>query len=156
MALVAATASVKDLPSTLSRVADGAFVAGNEVIKRRIKRHQGSLVGCDGSHQICAVGRMVEDALEIFPVFLCRGDPGNSGIDVWLTHLARIDNRQSSLLVQTICTSVPKLCFVIERVQDGRGVALTDASMDSNRRRPPVGECTRRVMTGAASDSAIG
>jgi hypothetical protein len=52
--------------------------------------------------------------------------------DTRRAHLEGICDRQCGLLLQRINPAIPKLRFVIERIQHRWGVALTDAAVDAD------------------------
>src|SRR6266849_759603 len=155
MAFIAVAPGVKELPAALGGGINGVLVAGDEVIERRIKRQLCSFVGRDGAQQVGAVGRAAEDALERLLVFSDGCDSGDRSIQAGLTHFNRIDDRQSGLLLERIHSAVPELRFVVECVQNSRGVTLADTAFDTNRGGPPVGESAGGIMTGTACHGPV-
>ena len=142
--------SVKELPAALGGSVNRVVVAGNEVIKRRIKRQLCAFVGRDGSHKVRTIRRVAKNTLERLLVFLDTRDLRHSGIEVWLTHLMCIDNRQRRLLLERVHPAVPELRLIVEGVQNGRGIALADAAFDTDGGSLPLGEGELWVMAGAA------
>src|SRR5713101_8157228 len=129
MTFIAAGLSVEELPAALGRVVNGVLVAGDESIKRRIKRQLCAFVGRNGSQEVGTIGRPAKYALECLLVFLDGRDLRHSRIQVWVTHLKGIEN--------------------------GRRVALADAAFDADGHGLPVGEGQLWIMACAARDSAV-
>src|SRR5438132_7669979 len=155
MTFVAARLVVEELPAALGRVVNRVLVASDEVIERRIKRQLRSFVGRDGAQQVRAVGRAAKDDTEISLVFLDRCDLRYRSIQVGMTHLNGVDNRERSLLLERVHATVPKLRLIIEGVQNGRRIALADATFDAEGGGPPVGKGEFWIMACAARDGAV-
>ena len=83
-------------------------------------------------------------------VLFNRCDLRHSGIQVWVPHFNGIDNRQRGLLLERVHPAVPELRLIIESIQDGRGIALADAALDTDGGGLPVGEGKRGIMARAA------
>jgi hypothetical protein len=58
-------------------------------------------------------------------------------------------------LLERIDPAVPKLRLIIERVQNGWRVALTDTAVDADRCRPAIGESACRIVACGAGDCAV-
>jgi hypothetical protein len=65
-------------------------------------------------------------------VVLVVSDFGHSIADTGRAHLEGVRDWQCSLLLERIDPPIPKLRFVIERIQNGWGVAFTDAALDAD------------------------
>src|SRR6266853_5739229 len=155
MTFIAAGLSVEELPAALGRVVNGVLVAGDESIKRRIKRQLCAFVGRNGSQEVGTIGRPAKYALECLLVFLETGDLCHSRIQVWVAHLKGIDNRVRRLLLERVHPAVPELRLTVEGIQNGRRVALADAAFDADGHGLPVGEGQLWIMACAARDSAV-
>src|SRR6266576_1332010 len=131
MTFVAARLVVEELPAALGRVVNRVLLTSDEVIERRVKRQLGSFVGGDGAQQVRAVGRAAKDDTESLLIFLDRCDPRHRCIQVGLTHLNGVDNRECSLFLERVHPTVPELSLIIESVQNGWGIALADAAFDA-------------------------
>src|SRR5262249_20922581 len=113
------------------------------------------LVRGDREQQIGGRGRSTKHFLEGPPVLAHLGESGHDGIQTGFAHFRRIDDWKRSLLLERSGPPVPGLRHVVERVQYGRGVALSNTTLDANRKRAPVGERPCGVMTAAARYRAI-
>ena len=83
------------------------------------------------------------------------GDLCHSRVQVWMPHLAGINNREPGLLFKGLGPAVPKLRLVIQGVQNRRRIALANAAFYTNRGGFSVGEGEVWIMAGAARDSAV-
>jgi hypothetical protein len=70
MTLVATGLRVEQLPATLGGSVNRGVVAGDEVVKGRIKRYLCVFIEGDGSQKIGTIGRAAKDTLECLLVFL--------------------------------------------------------------------------------------
>ena len=156
VAFVTERLGVEQLPAALGGGGDGVLVTRDKVIERGIKRHERSFVRGDGTQQIRAGHRAAEDVSEGLVVLLDVGDLGYGGIQAGLPHLDRIDDRQRRLLLERLRPAVPELRFVVQGVQNGRGVTLAAAPADANRGSAAVGESASGIVAGGASHGAIG
>ena len=109
-----------------------------------------SFVGRDGAQQVRAVGRAAKDDAESLLVFLDRCDLRHRSIQVGLTHLNGVDNRECRLFLERVHPTVPELSLIIESVQNGWGIALADAAFDAEGGGPPVGKGKFWIMACAA------
>src|SRR5208282_4138193 len=66
-----------------------------------------------------------------------------------------VNDRQCRLVLKVSGAAIPKLCLVVERVQDGRGVPLAKATVDADRDRAPISESPGRVMAGGTCHRAV-
>src|SRR5947208_3683656 len=155
MTFVAARLVVEELPAALGRVVNRVLLSSNEVIERTIKRQLGSFVGRDGAQQVGAVGRAAKDDTESLLVFFDRCDLRHRRIQIGLTHLNGVDNRECRLLLERVHPTVPELSLVIESVQNGWGIALADAAFDAEGGGPPVGKGKFWIMACAVQDGAV-
>jgi hypothetical protein len=87
---------------------------------------------------------------------LCGCKLGHGSIEAGLAHFILSDDRQCRLLLDRLHPAVPALRLVVEGIQNGRRIALTDAAVDTDRDRPPVSERARRIMAGTASHASVG
>src|SRR5215510_4487538 len=113
MTFIATRLSVEELPTALGGSVDGVVVAGDEVIKRRIKRQLCAFVGRDRSQKIRSIGWTTKYMLERLLVFLDTRDLRHSRIKVWITHLNGIDNRVCRLFFERVNTAVPELRSIV-------------------------------------------
>src|SRR6476620_2679650 len=155
MALIAAGLRVKKFPTALGRSVNSVFVARDKVVKRRIKGQLCAFIGGDGSQKIWAIGWAAKDMLRCLLVFLDTGDLCHSSIQVRTPHLTGINNRKSRLLLKRLSPPVPELCFIVERVENRRGIALADTAFDADGSGLPIGKRELRIMAGVARDSAV-
>src|SRR6266403_1391041 len=155
MAEVTTSLGIEQFPTAFGRVADGVCTSRDEMVERRIERSQRPFVGCNSAQHILLVHTPAESLHELGLIILVAGDPGNSIPDAGRAHLERVSDRQYRLLLQRTDPTVPKLMFVIEGIQNGWGVALTDAAVDADRHGPAVAEGARRIVAGGAGDRAI-
>src|SRR5207302_5012223 len=88
-------------------------------------------------------------------VVLITGNFGDSIADTGRAHLEGIRDRQRRLLLERTDSAIPKLRLIIERVQDGWRVALTDKAVDADRRGAAVGESACRMVARGAGDCAV-
>src|SRR6266496_2400338 len=146
MTFIAAGLSVEEFPAPLGGTVNRAVVAGDEVIKRRIKRQLCAFVSRDGSQKFGTIRRAAKYTLECLLVLLDTRDLRHSRIQAWVTHLNGIDNRERRLLLERVHPAVPELRLIIERIQNGWGVALADAAFDTDGGGLPVGECEFWIM----------
>ena len=106
----------------------------------RLERNQRLLIGCNGAQHILLVRTMAEGLHEAALIILVSCDLRQSVRDTGRAHLEGVGDRHCRLLLEGIDPAVPELMFVVERIQNGRRVTLTDAARNANRRRLPVGE----------------
>ena len=132
MAEVATGFGIEQFPTAFGRVADGVCLSRDEMIEGRIERSQRPFVGSNSAQQIRLVHSSAEGLHELGLIVLVVSDPGYGVADACRAHLEGIRDRQRRLLLQRIDPAVPKLMFVIERIQNGWGVALADTAMDAD------------------------
>src|SRR5260370_13998524 len=154
MTFIAAGLSVEECPTGLGGVVNGVLVAGDEVIEWRIKGYLSAFVGRDGAQQVGTIGRTAKYAVERLLVFLDTRDLRHSRIQVWVTHLNGIDNRERRLLLERLHSAVPELRLIVKGIQNGRCIALADAAFAADGGALPVGEGKGGVMEGDARDDA--
>ncbi len=135
MTFIAATLGVEEFPAAFGIVVDRVRVTRDEMIEWRIERHQRTFVGGEGAQQIGTVDRTAEDVEKCPLVFLNTGKISRHALHRGLAHLHRINDRQCRLVLKVSGAAIPKLCLVVERVQDGGGVPLADSTLDANRDR---------------------
>jgi len=155
MTFIAAGLSVEEFPAPLGGVVNGVLVAGDEVIKRRIKGQLCAFIGRDSSQKVGTIGWAAKYTLKCPLVFLDTRDLCHSRFQAWVTHLNGIDNRERRLLLERVHPAVPELRLIVESIQNGRCIALADAAFNSDGGGLPVGECELWIMAGAARDSAV-
>src|SRR5258707_1653708 len=113
MTFITAGLSVKQLPAALGASVNRVVVAGDEAIKRRIKRQLCAFVGRDGSQKIGTIGWAAKYTLECLLVFFDTRDLCHSRIQVCVTHLSSIDNRERRLFFKRLYAAVPELRTVL-------------------------------------------
>ena len=134
MAQVAAGLGVEQFPAAFGQVADGVPVSGDEMIERRVERNERPLISGNGAQHVLLVHATTERLHELLVVVLITGNFGDGIADTGGAHFEGVRDRQRRLLLERIDSAVPKLRLVIERVQDGWRVALTDTAVDADRR----------------------
>src|SRR5919106_12933 len=87
---------------------------------------------------------------------LDSGELAYRGIERGLAHFKGVNDRKARLLLERLGPAIPKLCLVVEGVQDGGGVPLADSAVDADRNRTIVGEGTRRIVTSRAGHGVVG
>ena len=102
------------------------------MVEGRIERKQCPFGGCKGAQHILFVYSPTEGLHKLRLIALVSGDLGHSIPDTGRAHLERIRDRQCRLLLERIHPAVPELRLVVECVQNGWGVALTDAAVDAH------------------------
>src|SRR5580692_2526824 len=155
MALVTPGFRIEKLPASLGGIADRVLVPADEVIERGIERKLAAFVGCNGAHQVGSVDRMSKDSAKRLIVFRHDGNSRHSSIQVRLAHFARIYDGKTRLLLESFCTTVPELRLVVQRVQNRRRVALTDAPFDTDGNDSSIRKSARRIVTCTAGNCSI-
>src|SRR5262249_28134900 len=155
MTFVAAGLGVEKFPAALSRSIDRVLVAGDEAIERRIEGHQRAFVGCDRAHEILAIDWPAKHAAECPLIFIDRRKARDRGVQIRLAHLDWVDDRERGLILERLCPAIPELCFVVESVQNGRRISLSNLTADTYRRWLSVGECAIWIVATGASDAPI-
>src|SRR5437588_7711979 len=101
------------------------------MIERRVERNQRPLISGNSTQHVLRVHATTERLHELILAVLITGNFGDGIADTRRAHLERVRDRQRRLLLERIDSAVPKLRLVIERVQDGWRVALTDTAVDT-------------------------
>ena len=83
---------------------------------------------------------MTKNMLKRLLVSLYTRDLRDSRIQACAAHLTRVNNWKLRLLLERVCPAVPKLRFIVRGIENGRRITLTNAALNANRRRLPVGE----------------
>src|ERR1700754_1604264 len=122
------------------------------MIERRIERSERPLIRGNRAQEILLVHATTERLHELLLVFLITDDFGNDIGDTGRAHLEGVRDRERGLLLERMDPAVPKLRSVIERVQDGWCVSLTDTTVDADRRWPSVSESAYRIVARRAGD----
>src|SRR5271166_3525214 len=125
------------------------------MIEGRIERNKRAFVGRDGAQHVLLVHAAPKCLMELHLVVPVAGDLGNSIADACGAHLDGIGDWERCLLLERIDSAVPELRLVVKRIQNGRGVALTEAAVDADRRGPAVGESACWIVARGAGDRAV-
>ena len=102
------------------------------MIERRVERNECLLVSGNGAQHVLLIHVATERLHELVLVILIPGNSGDGIVDTGRAHLEGVRDRQRRLLLERIDPAVPKLRLIIERVQDGWRVALTDTAVDAD------------------------
>src|SRR5260370_568760 len=124
------------------------------MIERRVERNERPLIGGNSAQHVLLVHATTERLHELLLVVLIARNFGDGISDTGRAHLEGVRDGQRRLLLERIDAAVPKLRLVVERVQDGWRVALTDTAVDANRRGPPASECACWIMAHRAGGAA--
>src|SRR5258708_12794841 len=106
------------------------------MIERRVERSERPLISGNSAQHVLLVHATTERLHELLLVVLITGNFGDGIADTGRAHLEGVRDRQRRLLLERIDSAVPKLRLIIERVQDGRRLALTDKAVHAPPRRP--------------------
>src|SRR5712671_7155772 len=131
MAQVAGGLGIEQFPTAFGRAADGVCVSSNEMVERRIEGNQRPFIGGNGAQHILLVHAPTEGLHELHLIVCVAGDVGHDIANTGRAHLKGISDRQRRLLLERIDPAVPELRLVVERIQNGWRVALTDAAGDA-------------------------
>src|SRR4029450_3030031 len=96
------------------------------MIERRIERSERPLISGNSAQHVLLVHAATERLYELLLVVLITGNFGDGIANTGRAHLERVRDRQRRLLLERIDSAVPKLRLIVERVQDGWRVALTN------------------------------
>jgi hypothetical protein len=102
------------------------------MVERRIEGNQRPFVGGNGAQHILLIHAPTECLHELRLLICVAGDPGHGIPDTDRAHLEGVRDRQRRLLFERIDPAIPELRFVLERIQNGWRVALTDAAVDAD------------------------
>src|SRR5882724_7874064 len=125
------------------------------MIEGRVERNECPLITGNSAQHVLLVHATTERLHELLLVVLITGNFGDGIADTGRAHLERVRDRQRRLLLERIDSAVPKLRLIIERVQDGWRIALTDTAVDADRRGPAVGESACRIVARGAGDCTV-
>src|SRR5258705_2897735 len=155
MTLIATGLSIEEFPAAVGGSINRVLVAGDEMVKRRIKRQLCAFVGRDGSQKVGTIGRAAKYTLECLPVFFDTRDLCDSRIQVWVTHLNSIDNRERRLFLERLYAAIPALRLVIQCIENRRRIALANPAFYTDGRGLSVGEGEVWTMAVAARHSTV-
>src|SRR6266403_522222 len=132
MAQVTAGLGIEQFPTAFGRVADCVCVSSNEMVERRIEGDERPFIGGNRAQHILLVRAPTEGLHELRLIICVAGYSGHSIPDTDRAHLEGVRDRQRRLLFERIDPAVPELRLVVERIQNGWRVALTNAAVDAD------------------------
>src|SRR5262249_12061337 len=88
-------------------------------------------------------------------VLVDRCETRDRGVQIGLTHLDWVDDRQLCLVFQRLRPAIPELRLVVESVENSGRVPLAHAAVDTYGRWLAICECALGIMAAGASGGSI-